>query len=228
MIGAINMLGLTKRPHARILQGSTSEVHSEPGVHPRSEGYGRLVNMAGPRACHGEGKRCAKTLFYSYGRQHGPSVRVARILNTYGPNMHSQDGSAVSSFIAQGLKIEPITIYGSASQRRSFCYVDDMIHGLTRLINAECDTSGAVNVGNPAGISICERAHFVISLVGSRSKIELRPLPRDDPRQRCPGITRVKQLRHWSPKVHLKECLCKTMVGRRVPAKQVSWCGWRI
>jgi nucleoside-diphosphate-sugar epimerase len=158
VIGAINMLGLTKRLHARILQGSTSEEYGE-----QPEGYGRLGNMAGLRTCYDEGKRCAKTLFYDFGRQHGPPVGVARILNTYGLNLHPQEGSVVSRFIAQGLKIEPIILNGSASQTRSF--VDDTIHGLTRLykcrINAECDTNGAVKVGNPAKISFCERADFV-------------------------------------------------------------------
>src|SRR6202048_1790696 len=211
VIGAINMLGLAKRLHARILQTSTSEVYGDPDVHPQTEDYRGHVNLAGPRACYDEGKRCAETLFYDYKRQHRLSIRVARIFNTYGPNMHPQDGRVVSNFIIQALKNEPITIYGSGSQTRSFCYVDDLVDGLTRLMNVEGDVDGPVNLGNPFEVTIAELAKLIISLVGSRSKIEFRPLPQDDPRQRCPDITRAKELLHWSPKVQLKDGLSRTI-----------------
>jgi UDP-glucuronate decarboxylase len=169
------------------------------------------VNIVGPRACYDEGKRCAETLFYDYKSQHRLAIRVARIFNTYGPNMHPQDGRVISSFIIEALKNEPITIYGSGSQTRSFCYVDDMVEGLTRLMNVDCDGGGAVNLGNPVEITIAEVADLIISLVGSRSKIEFRPLPQDDPRQRCPDITRAKELLHWMPKVQLKDGLSRTI-----------------
>jgi UDP-glucuronate decarboxylase len=211
VIGAINMLGLAKRLHARILQASTSEVYGDPDVHPQTERYRGHVNLAGPRGCYDEGKRCAETLFYDYKRQHRLSIRVARIFNTYGPNMHPQDGRVVSSFIIQALKNEPITIYGSGSQTRSFCYVDDLVDGLTRLMNLEGDLDGPVNLGNPFEITISELAHLIISLVGSRSRLELRPLPQDDPRQRCPDISRAEDLLHWSPNVPLKEGLNRTI-----------------
>ena len=211
VIGAINMLGLAKRLHARILQASTSEVYGDPNVHPQTERYRGHVNLAGPRGCYDEGKRCAETLFYDYKRQHRLSIRVARIFNTYGPNMHPQDGRVVSSFIIQALKNEPITIYGSGSQTRSFCYVDDLVDGLTRLMNLEGDLDGPVNLGNPFEITISELAHLIISLVGSRSRLELRPLPQDDPRQRCPDISRAEDLLHWSPNVPLKEGLNRTI-----------------
>jgi UDP-glucuronate decarboxylase len=211
VIGAINMLGLAKRLRARILQASTSEVYGDPQVHPQTEDYRGLVNIVGPRACYDEGKRCAETLFYDYKCQHRLAIRVARIFNTYGPNMHPQDGRVISSFIVEALKNEPITIYGSGSQTRSFCYVDDMIEGLTRLMNVECDDDGAVNLGNPVEVTISEVAELIISLVGSRSKIEFRPLPQDDPRQRCPDITRAKELLHWLPKVQLKDGLSRTI-----------------
>jgi UDP-glucuronate decarboxylase len=211
VIGAINMLGLAKRLHARILQTSTSEVYGDPQVHPQTEGYRGLVNVAGSRACYDEGKRCAETLFYDYKRQHGLAIRIARIFNTYGPNMHPQDGRVISSFIIEALKNEPITIFGSGSQTRSFCYVDDMIDGLIRLMNVDCDSGGAVNLGNPVEVTILELAQLIISLVGSRSKVEFRPLPEDDPRQRCPDITRARELLHWAPKVQLDEGLSQTI-----------------
>jgi UDP-glucuronate decarboxylase len=175
VIGAINMRGLAKRLRARILQAPTSEVYGDPHVHPQSEDYRGLV-FTGLRACYDEGKRCADTLFNDYRRQHRLSIRVARIFNTYGPNMHPQDGRVVSNFIIQALKNEPITIYGSGSQTRSFCYVDDLIDGLTRLINVEYNIEGAVNPGNPVEVTISELAHLIISLTGSRSKLEFRPL----------------------------------------------------
>ena len=211
VIGAINMLGLATRLRARILQASTSEVYGDPDVHPQTEEYRGLVNLAGPRACYDEGKRCAETLFYDYKRQHRIAIRVARIFNTYGPNMHPQDGRVVSNFILQALKNEPITVYGSGSQTRSFCYVDDLVDGLTRLMNVEGDLDGAVNLGNPVEVTISELAQLIISLIGSRSRLEFRPLPQDDPRQRCPDISRAKQLLHWSPKVQLEEGLSLTI-----------------
>jgi UDP-glucuronate decarboxylase len=211
VIGAINMLGLAKRLHARILQASTSEVYGDPEVHPQTEDYRGLVNQVGPRACYDEGKRCAETLFYDYKRQHGIETRVARIFNTYGPHMHPQDGRVVSNFIIQALENEPITIYGTGQQTRSFCYVDDLIDGLARLMNAEGDIGGAVNLGNPVEVTIADLARLVISLVGSRSRLEFRPLPQDDPRQRCPDITRARELLRWSPKVQLEEGLSRTI-----------------
>jgi UDP-glucuronate decarboxylase len=211
VIGAINMLGLAKRLRARVLQASTSEIYGDPEVHPQTEDYRGLVNPAGPRSCYDEGKRCAETLFYDYKRQHRLPIRVARIFNTYGPNMHPQDGRVVSSFIIQALNNEPITIYGSGSQTRSFCYVDDLVDGLARLMNAEGDVEGAVNLGNPFEVTISDLARLIVSLVGSRSKLEFRPLPQDDPRQRCPDITRAQQLLHWTPKVQLEDGLKRTI-----------------
>ena len=229
VLGAINMLGLAKRLHAPILQASTSEIYGDPEVHPQTEDYRGLVNPAGPRACYDEGKRCAETLFYDYRRQHQMVIRVARLFNTYGPNMHPQDGRVVSSFIVQALTNEPITIYGSGSQTRSFCYVDDMIDALTRLMNVAGDVAGAVNLGNPFEVTIRELAELVISLVGSRSRLEFRTLPQDDPRQRCPDITRAKQLLHWSPKVNLKEGVSRTiayfdaLLRSPTEAKKLVW-----
>jgi UDP-glucuronate decarboxylase len=229
VIGAINMLGLAKRLHARILQASTSEVYGDPDVHPQTEEYRGRVNLAGPRGCYDEGKRCAETLFYDYKRQHRLSIRVARIFNTYGPNMHPQDGRVVSSFIIQALKNEPITIYGSGSQTRSFCYVDDLVDGLTRLMNVEGDVDGPVNLGNPFETTISELAELIISLVGSRSRLEFRALPQDDPRQRCPDITRAKQILHWLPAVQIKEGLSRTiryfdsLLSSPNEAKKIVW-----
>jgi UDP-glucuronate decarboxylase len=212
VLGAINMLGLAKRLHVRILQASTSEVYGDPDVHPQTEDYHGMVNMVGPRACYDEGKRCTETLFYDYRRQHRLDIRVARIFNTYGPNMHPQDGRVVSNFIVQALKGEPITIFGSGEQTRSFCYVDDLIDGLTRLMNvSQQDVDGPINLGNPAEMTMCELGELVISLTGSRSRLEFRPLPQDDPRQRRPDISRARQLLHWTPKVALEEGLNKTI-----------------
>jgi UDP-glucuronate decarboxylase len=211
VIGAINMLGLTKRLRARILQASTSEVYGDPQVSPQGENYLGQVNMAGPRACYDEGKRCAETLFYDYRRQHGLSIRVARIFNTYGPNMHPEDGRVVSSFIVQALQNKPLTVFGAGQQTRSFCYVDDLIDGLTRLMNVEADVEAPVNLGNPEEITVLELAELVISLTGSRSQIEFHPLPQDDPRRRCPDITRAGELLHWSPRVRIKEGLNRTI-----------------
>jgi UDP-glucuronate decarboxylase len=211
VLGAINMLGLAKRLRAPILQASTSEVYGDPDVHPQTEDYRGHVNPNGPRGCYDEGKRCAETLFYDYKRQHRLTIKVARIFNTYGPRMHPQDGRVVSSFIMQALKNEPITIFGTGSQTRSFCYVDDLVDGLTRLMNVEGELDGPVNIGNPVEISVLELAQLIITLTGSRSKLEFRPLPQDDPRQRCPDITRAGKLLHWSPQVPLREGLGRTI-----------------
>ena len=181
-----------------------------PDVHPQTEDYRGLVNVAGPRACYDEGKRCAETLFYDYHRQHKLPIRVARIFNTYGPRMHPQDGRVVSNFIVQALKGEPITIFGDGTQTRSFCYVDDLVEGLVRLMNTS-DVTGAVNLGNPTELTIGDLARRVVDLVGSKSKVELRPLPQDDPRQRCPDITRARELLKWQPRVGLEEGLKKTI-----------------
>jgi UDP-glucuronate decarboxylase len=211
VMGAINMLGLAKRLRAGILQASTSEVYGDPEVHPQTEDYRGLVNIAGPRACYDEGKRCAETLFYDYHQQHKLKIRVARIFNTYGPNMHPDDGRVVSNFIIQALKGRPITIFGDGSQTRSFCYVDDLIDGLYRLMNAEGDLSGAVNLGNPTEITIGELASRIVKMVGSSSKIEFRALPKDDPRQRCPDISRARQHLQWQPRIGLDEGLSRTV-----------------
>jgi UDP-glucuronate decarboxylase len=211
VLGAINMLGLAKRLRGRILQASTSEVYGDPDVHPQTENYRGKVNLAGPRACYDEGKRCAETLFYDYRRQHRICIRVARIFNTYGPNMHPQDGRVVSNLIVQALRNEPVTVYGAGTQTRSFCYVTDLIEGLTRLMNADSEFDEAVNLGNPHEVTVLDLAQLVISLVGSRSRIEFRPLPADDPRQRCPDISRVERLLHWTPKVPLEEGLANTI-----------------
>ena len=211
VLGAINMLGLAKRLHARILQASTSEVYGDPKVHPQTEDYCGIVSMSGPRACYDEGKRCTETLFYDYRRQHRIDIRVARIFNTYGPNMHPQDGRVVSTFIVQALKGEPITVFGTGTQTRSFCYVDDLIDGLTRLMNAPSDIESPVNLGNPTEMTMSELARLIISLTGSRSRLEFRPLPQDDPRQRQPDISRARQCLHWTPQVSVEEGLGRTI-----------------
>src|ERR1700758_3875577 len=187
--GAINMLGLAKRVKARILQASTSEVYGDPKVHPQTENYWGNVNPIGPRSCYDEGKRCAETLFFDYHRQHGLEIKVARIFNTYGPRMHPNDGRVVSNFIVQALNGQPITIYGDGSQTRAFCYVDDLIEGCVRLMQTSDDVTGPVNLGNPVEISIRELATKIIELTGSRSPLLTRPLPVDDPTQRCPDIS---------------------------------------
>lgn len=211
VIGAINMLGLAKRLDARILQASTSEVYGDPDVHPQREDYRGLVNINGPRACYDEGKRCAETLFYDYQHQHGIDTRIARIFNTYGPRMHPQDGRVVSNFIVQALRNEPITIYGDGSQTRSFCYVDDLVDGLVRLMNVTGDLAGPVNLGNPNEISIGQLAETIVELTGSRASIIYTPLPRDDPRQRCPDIGRAARLLQWQPQIKLVEGLTRTI-----------------
>lgn len=209
--GAINMLGLAKRVRAKILQASTSEVYGDPQVHPQREDYWGHVNPIGFRSCYDEGKRCAETLFFDYRRQHNLRIKVARIFNTYGPRMHPNDGRVVSNFVIQALKGEPITVYGEGLQTRSFCYVDDMIEGFVRLMGTEDDFTGPVNLGNPGEFTIRELAEKVINYTGSKSKIVLKPLPSDDPRQRCPDIGLAKERLKWSPKVPLEQGLVKTI-----------------
>ncbi|HYF53031.1 MAG TPA: UDP-glucuronic acid decarboxylase family protein [Salinarimonas sp.] len=209
--GAINMLGLAKRVKAKIFQASTSEVYGDPTVHPQTEDYRGNVNPIGPRACYDEGKRCAETLFFDYHRQHKLRIRVARIFNTYGPRMHPNDGRVVSNFIVQALKGEPITVYGDGSQTRAFCYVDDLIDGFVRLMNAPDTVTGPVNLGNPVEFTILQLAEKVIELIGSPSKIIRKPLPADDPTQRCPNITMAKNVLDWTPKVPLDAGLRKTV-----------------
>jgi UDP-glucuronate decarboxylase len=207
--GAINMLGLAKRVGAKIFQASTSEVYGDPTIHPQTEDYRGHVNPIGPRACYDEGKRCAETLFFDYYRQNKLRIRVARIFNTYGPRMHINDGRVVSNFIVQALKNEPITLYGDGSQTRAFCYVDDLIEGCVRLMNASDDVTGPVNLGNPVEMSIRELATRIIALTGSRSPILAKPLPVDDPLQRCPDISLARRLLDWEPKVPLEQGLTR-------------------
>ena len=209
--GAINMLGLAKRVKAKIFQASTSEVYGDPVVHPQTEDYRGNVNPIGPRACYDEGKRCAETLFFDYRRQHRLNIRVARIFNTYGPRMHPNDGRVVSNFIVQALKSQPITIYGDGKQTRSFCYVDDLIEGFVRLMNAPDSVTGPVNLGNPGEFTIRELAEKVVALTGSRSELVHRPLPENDPTQRQPDITRAKAVLGWEPAVALDAGLVKTI-----------------
>ncbi len=209
--GAINMLGLAKRLKATILQASTSEVYGDPAIHPQTEDYWGNVNPIGPRSCYDEGKRCAETLFFDYHRQHGLNIRVARIFNTYGPRMHPNDGRVVSNFIMQALRGEPITLYGDGSQTRSFCFVDDLIDGLIKLMNAPGKMTGPVNLGNTAEYTIGNLAETIIALTGSKSEIVYRPLPEDDPRQRQPDISLAKSTLGWEPIVPLEEGLRKTV-----------------
>jgi UDP-glucuronate decarboxylase len=201
--GAINMLGLAKRTGARVLQASTSEVYGDPNVHPQREDYWGNVNPIGPRACYDEGKRCAETLFFDYLRQHEMPIKVARIFNTYGPRMHRDDGRVVSNFIVQALLGEPLTINGDGSQSRSFCYVDDMVEALIRLMNTADDVTGPINLGNPSEVTIRALAEQVIQLTRSTSRIEYRPLPADDPIRRCPDIEPARRLLNWTPRVSL-------------------------
>jgi UDP-glucuronate decarboxylase len=211
VIGAINMLGLAKRTGAKILQASTSEVYGDPVVHPQSEDYRGNVNPLGPRACYDEGKRCAETLFFDYQRQHGVRIKVVRIFNTYGPRMLPNDGRVVSNFIMQALRGEDITLFGNGGQTRAFCYVDDLVDGLVRLMGTQDDFAGPVNIGNPHEISVTELAHRIIRLTGSRSRIVYRDLPQDDPKQRCPDITLARRALGWEPKVALDEGLSRTI-----------------
>ncbi len=209
--GAINMLGLAKRTGAKILQASTSEVYGDPKIHPQKEEYLGNVNPIGPRACYDEGKRCAETLFFDYYRQHEVNIRVARIFNTYGPRMHPNDGRVVSNFIVQALSGNPLTVYGDGSQTRSFCFVDDLVNGLMSLMKAPDEIVGPINLGNPTELTIFQLAEMVIEIVGSKSIIEYRPLPQDDPMQRCPDISRAKDKLNWIPTVEVKKGLQKTI-----------------
>jgi UDP-glucuronate decarboxylase len=209
--GAINMLGLAKRLKAKILQASTSEVYGDPTIHPQSESYWGHVNPIGLRSCYDEGKRCAETLFFDYHRQHQVRIKVARIFNTYGPRMHPDDGRVVSNFIMQALRGQDITVYGLGTQTRAFCYVDDMIDGLIRLMGTSDQLTGPVNLGNPAEISIRELAETIISLTGSRSNIRFRDLPADDPVRRCPDITQAKCLLAWEPHVQMESGLIRAI-----------------
>ena len=211
VLGAINMLGLAKRTKARIFHASTSEVYGDPLVHPQKETYWGHVNTKGERACYDEGKRCAESLFFDYVRQHDLSIKVARIFNTYGPRMHPEDGRVVSNFVIQALKGEPLTIYGDGSQTRSFCYVDDLIDGFLRLMGSRDEFQGPVNLGNPVEFTILELAKKVIEVTGSSSRLDFRPLPSDDPRQRQPDITLARTELGWQPKVSLEEGLNRTI-----------------
>ncbi|ADV28825.1 NAD-dependent epimerase/dehydratase [Pseudoxanthomonas suwonensis 11-1] len=209
--GAINMLGLAKRTGARILQASTSEVYGDPEIHPQVETYWGRVNPVGIRSCYDEGKRCAETLFFDYWRQHQLEIKVMRIFNTYGPRMHPNDGRVVSNFIVQALRGEPITIYGDGTQTRSFCYVDDLVEGMIRLMNSPVELTGPVNIGNPGEYTMLELAEAVLKLVGGKSKLVFEPLPSDDPKQRQPDISVAKEHLGWEPKVALEDGLRETI-----------------
>lgn len=209
--GSINMLGLAKRLKCRIFQASTSEVYGDPTVHPQVESYWGNVNTIGPRSCYDEGKRCAETLFFDYHRQHCLDIKVVRIFNTYGPRMHPADGRVVSNFIMQALRDEPITLYGDGSQTRSFCYVDDLVEGFVRFMNSDADFTGPMNLGNPHEFTIRQLAELTVELIGSKSAIEYRPLPQDDPTQRCPDISLAKSKLDWEPTVQLREGLQHTI-----------------
>jgi UDP-glucuronate decarboxylase len=209
--GTINMLGLAKRVRARILQASTSEVYGDPNQHPQNESYWGNVNPIGPRSCYDEGKRCAETLFFDYHRQHHLRIKVMRIFNTYGPRMHPHDGRVVSNFIVQALRGEPITIFGEGQQTRSFCYVDDLIEGMLRLMDTDDAVTGPVNIGNPNEFTIRELADIVLELTGSRSELVFLPLPENDPTQRQPDIRLARDLLGWEPAVQLREGLTSTI-----------------
>jgi UDP-glucuronate decarboxylase len=209
--GAINLLGLAKRLNARIFQASTSEIYGDPEIHPQTEGYWGRVNPIGMRACYDEGKRCAETLFFDYRRQHGLEIKVARIFNTYGPRMHPNDGRVVSNFIVQALKNEPLTIYGTGLQTRSFCYVDEMIDAFIRFMTSGSDFTGPVNLGNPIEFTMLELAQTVIELTGTLSEIKFLPLPSDDPKQRKPDISLAKEMLSWTPRIQLRDGLIRTI-----------------
>jgi UDP-glucuronate decarboxylase len=209
--GAINMLGLAKRLRAKVLQASTSRVYGDPNVHPQPEEYWGHVNSIGPGSCYDEGKRCAETLFFDYWRQHRLRIKVARIFNTYGPRMHPSDGHVISNFIIQALFGRDITVHGDGQQTRSFCYVDDIVDGIVRLMDTADSVTGPINIGNPAEFSIRELADIVIDVTGSRSKIVSRPLPAEDPRQRQPDIAKARQVLGWTPRTPLKEGLVRTI-----------------
>jgi UDP-glucuronate decarboxylase len=211
VIGAINMLGLAKRLRIKILQASTSEIYGDPSEHPQTEGYWGNVNPIGFRSCYDEGKRCAETLFFDYRRQHNMPIKVVRIFNTYGPRMHPHDGRVVSNFIVQALKGEDITIFGDGGQTRSFCYVDDLVNGMLRMMESSPDVTGPVNIGNPGEFTIRELAELIIEMTATKSKIRFEPLPSDDPRQRKPDISKAKALLGWEPKTQLREGLKLTI-----------------
>jgi UDP-glucuronate decarboxylase len=211
VIGAINMLGLAKRLKVKVLQASTSEVYGDPTVHPQTEEYWGNVNPIGIRSCYDEGKRCAETLFFDYRRQHNMPIKVVRIFNTYGPRMHPNDGRVVSNFIVQALQGRNITIYGDGRQTRSFCYVDDLIEGMLRMMSTPPEVTGPLNIGNPREFTIRELAELVIELTASKSKLNFEPLPSDDPKQRKPDISRLKAVLDWEPKTQLREGLAKTI-----------------
>ena len=211
VIGAINMLGLAKRLKVKVLQASTSEVYGDPIVHPQTEEYWGNVNPIGFRSCYDEGKRCAETLFFDYRRQHNMPIKVVRIFNTYGPRMHPNGGRVVSNFIVQALQGEDITIYGDGSQSRSFCYVDDLVEAMLRMMKTPPEVTGPINIGNPNEFTILELAELVIELIGRKSKIKFEPLPSDDPRQRQPDISKAKAVLGWEPKTQLREGLVKTI-----------------
>jgi UDP-glucuronate decarboxylase len=223
VIGAINMLGLAKRVKARILQASTSEVYGDPNVHPQPESYWGHVNPIGPRSCYDEGKRCAETLFFDYHRQHGMDIRVVRIFNTYGPRMHPNDGRVVSNFVVQALRGEDITVYGNGQQTRSFCYVEDLIDGMVRMMNTDAAGPGPVNIGNPNEFTMLELAAKTIELTRSASRIVHRELPKDDPRQRQPDIALARERLGWQPRVELNEGLGRTIEYFRA----LIAAGWR-
>ncbi len=210
VIGAINMLGLAKRLRCKIFQASTSEVYGDPAIHPQTEEYWGNVNPIGPRSCYDEGKRCAETLFFDYWRQHNLDIKVVRIFNTYGPRMHHADGRVVSNFIVQALRGEPITIYGDGQQTRSFCYVDDLIEGFLRLMDTDKSITGPINIGNPGEFTMLELAEKVVQLTGSSSEIAFQDLPKDDPKQRQPDITKARNNLGWEPTVALEEGLART------------------
>lgn len=211
VMGAINMLGLAKRVKAKILQASTSEIYGNPTVHPQKEDYWGNVNTIGPRSCYDEGKRCAETLFFDYHRQNKVNIRVVRIFNTYGPRMHPNDGRVISNFIVQALANQDLTVYGDGSQTRSFCYVDNLIEGLIRVMNGPDDFIGPINLGNPDEFDILELAEMIIGLTGSKSRIIFKPLPQDDPLQRQPDITLARERLDWDPELNLEEGLKRTI-----------------
>lgn len=210
VMGAINALGLAKRVNARVLQASTSEIYGDPAQHPQNEAYWGNVNTIGPRSCYDEGKRCAETLFTDYNRQNGVDVRIMRIFNTYGPRMHPEDGRVVSNFIVQALQGDDITIFGDGTQTRSFCFVDDLLDGMMRLMNTD-DVLTPVNIGNPGEFTMLQLAELVIEITGSKSKLVFKPLPQDDPMQRRPDIAKAKELLDWEPKIVLRDGLVKTI-----------------
>jgi UDP-glucuronate decarboxylase len=211
VVGAINMLGLAKRTRAKVFQASTSEVYGDPEISPQTEAYRGNVNPLGPRACYDEGKRCAETLFFDYQRQHKTRIKVVRIFNTYGPRMHPNDGRVVSNFIIQALTGQDITLYGDGLQTRAFCFVDDLIEGFIRMMATGDDVTGPVNLGNPHEITVRELAERIIAMTGAASQIVHRPLPQDDPLQRCPDITLAKSLLGWEPNVKLEDGLARTI-----------------